>query len=229
MWVIKLGGSLAANPELSDWCQILAGPCLQSDLRSVAVVPGGGPFADVVRIAQKTHGFDDETAHVMAIAGMEQYGRMLHGLVPALKPVFGLDDFALAAQEGRTAVWMPMAMTMATTMATMEESVDIPRNWETSSDSLAAWLAGRLKASRLVLIKSANPPALGPGGGPCGEGAKGLPLSLLQETGLIDRAFGNFVCDRGFDVFCIGPSGRSRLVAALGGDGDPGVLVDTTG
>ena len=221
MWIIKLGGSLAANPELSDWCQMLAGPCLQSDLRSVVVVPGGGPFADVVRIAQKTHGFDDETAHSMAIAGMEQYGRMLHGLAPALKPAFDLDDFTLAAQEGRTALWMPQTMTQA--MA--GESADIPRDWETTSDSLAAWLAGRLKASRLVLIKSAELPVPETDG----EGANGLALSRLQETGLIDRALGNFACNRGFDVFCIGPSGRSRLMAALSGDGDPGVLVDTTG
>jgi len=217
MWVIKLGGSLAANPELSNWCQMLAGPFP----RSVAVVPGGGPFADVVRTAQKIHDLDDGTAHVMAIAGMEQYGRMLHGLAPALKPSSNLDDFALAAKEGRTAVWMPMVMT--------GENADLSRSWETSSDSLAAWLAGRLKASRLVLIKSVDPPALGPGGGPGGEGVNGLALSRLQESGLIDRAFGAFACDRGFDVFCIGPSGRSRLMSALGGDGDPGVLVDTTG
>ncbi len=213
MWVIKLGGSLAANPELSLWCEMLAGPFS----RSLVVVPGGGPFADVVRSAQETHGFDDSAAHAMAIAGMEQYGRMLHGLVPALKPVLSRDDFAVAAKEGRTALWMPVVMT--------EESDDLPRNWETTSDSLAAWLAGQLKASRLVLIKSADPPALTEGK----EGASGLALSRLQEAGLIDRAFGAFACEGGFDVFCIGPSGRQRLAAALGGDGDPGVLIDTTG
>lgn len=78
MWVVKLGGSLAASDRLPDWLRSLAG---RSDL---VLVPGGGPFADQVRAMQARWGFDDATAHHLALLAMEQFGRMLCALLAGL-------------------------------------------------------------------------------------------------------------------------------------------------
>ena len=78
MWVVKLGGSLQSFPGLRDWVRLIA----EQGGGRVVLVPGGGQFADAVRAAQRTAGFDDRTAHGMALFAMEQYGLMLAALAP---------------------------------------------------------------------------------------------------------------------------------------------------
>ena len=77
MWVVKLGGSLQSFPGLRDWVRLIA----EQGGGRVVLVPGGGQFADAVRAAQRTAGFDDRTAHGMALFAMEQYGLMLAALL----------------------------------------------------------------------------------------------------------------------------------------------------
>nr|MBP9655021.1 hypothetical protein [Rhodocyclaceae bacterium] len=69
--VVKLGGSLAAAAQLPRLLHELA------RLPDLVIAPGGGPFADAVRRAQKERGFDDAAAHDMALLAMAQFGRML--------------------------------------------------------------------------------------------------------------------------------------------------------
>src|SRR3546814_1733087 len=81
LWVVKLGGSLAGGPELTGWLDALA-----AGGGSIVLVPGGGPFADAVRTMQRRWSFGDATAHHLALLAMEQYGLMLAGLQPVLRP-----------------------------------------------------------------------------------------------------------------------------------------------
>ena len=70
--IVKLGGSLARTPHCAAWLDTLAawgGPLI--------LVPGGGPFADCVRVAQAAIGFDDAAAHRMALLAMEQFAIVL--------------------------------------------------------------------------------------------------------------------------------------------------------
>ena len=69
MIVVKLGGSLSQSDALVK--------CLNSveqnyQGRAVVIVPGGGAFADQVRLTQQRWQFDDKTAHRMAILAMQQ-------------------------------------------------------------------------------------------------------------------------------------------------------------
>jgi len=127
-----LGGSLSQSRYLNRWLSVLAAAG-----GAVAIVPGGGPFADQVRTLQKRRRFDDATAHHMALLAMEQYGRMLAGLSPGLRPAASRAEIARARRAGLTAVWMPTRMVLA--------DPRIAASWDITSDSLAAWLAGKLK------------------------------------------------------------------------------------
>jgi 5-(aminomethyl)-3-furanmethanol phosphate kinase len=40
-----------------------------------------------------------------------------------------------------------------------EQASPLPQSWDVSSDTIAAWIAGQLKAQSLVLLKSASLPA----------------------------------------------------------------------
>ena len=214
--VIKLGGSLSGSPDLLAWLETLTsyGATAGDDDRLV-IVPGGGPFADTVRESQKATGFSDACAHNMAVLAMEQYGHMLISLAASLArplvPAASLEDICEMAGQEKIPVWMPSVMVGA--------AGDIPKNWDVTSDSLAAWLAGQLGADGLLLVKSADPEDH-----PNGPG-KEVPLSTLQAAGLIDPAFGGFVAGAQMEIRCVGPKGYQHMVRA-GGHGDwPGVRV----
>src|SRR5260221_6528865 len=143
--VVKLGGSLAFAAALTDWLAALA-----SGRGRAVLVPGGGPFADQVREAQRRRPFDDATAHRMALLAMEQYGLLLCGLHPALRPAKSRAEIAWLRRQGLVPVWLPSAMALG--------QPEIEESWDVTSDSLAAWLAGALGLRQLVLVKSAPPP-----------------------------------------------------------------------
>lgn len=179
MWIVKLGGSLADDVLLTAWLNTLA----RCGGGRVIVVPGGGAFADTVREAQQSWGFDDVTAHRMALLAMEQYGLMLAGLCPSLTPTRSRDEIYDVLRHAGIAVWLPTAMT--------DDCEDIPQNWSITSDTLSAWLARRLSAERLVLVKSCTVP---------GQVLDPVELSRL---GVVDPAFPEWIRQACFKTFVL--------------------------
>jgi aspartokinase-like uncharacterized kinase len=165
MWVVKLGGSLAGEAQLLGWLRAL------SPL-PVVIVPGGGPFADSVRQAQARWHFGDQTAHDMAILAMQQYGHMLADLGGHL-PTFSRIH-ASCQPSGNATVWLPCPADLKA----------IPPSWDITSDSLAAWLAGKLDATDLLLVKA----TLRGSRNEWGYEAT-TDMALLKLNGLIDAAF----------------------------------------
>src|SRR5690348_718277 len=102
--VVKLGGSHAASPMLRRWLAAIAAAQL------VVLVPGGGPFADAVRAAQPAMGFDDATAHQMALLAMAQYGLALTALDPRLRPADSRNAIRATSAAGHVPVWLPWPM-----------------------------------------------------------------------------------------------------------------------
>lgn len=122
--------------------------------RRVLIVPGGGPFADAVRALCRRVNIGDDAAHWMAVLGMDQYGHALAARIPGAALVECEPEISAALAAGRLPVLMPYRWLKATD--------PLPHSWEVTSDSIAAWLAGALRARRIVLIKPAVPPAPGP-------------------------------------------------------------------
>lgn len=144
--VVKLGGSHAFSPHLTDWLAALA-----TCAGRVVVVPGGGPFADAVRAAQPRMGFDDRAAHHMALLAMWQYGCAIANLGKGYATVASMVGIKQAVRAGQVPVWSPVPMAM--------RSTDLPASWDVTADSVAAWLARRIGARRLLLVKQVVPAA----------------------------------------------------------------------
>jgi 5-(aminomethyl)-3-furanmethanol phosphate kinase len=183
--VLKLGGSLAEGDALRSWLDAVS----VADGGTV-IVPGGGAFADTVRREQRRLGFSERAAHRMALLAMEQYGEILVDLMPALATCRTIAEMRRAASAGRVAVWLPAAMALA--------DRSIPESWDVTSDSLAAWLARRLGAHALVLVKSAAAP-------------RPLDPAALAAQGLVDSAFPRFTAARDFALEWVGPGEAGRL------------------
>ncbi|HEY7985925.1 MAG TPA: uridylate kinase [Methylophilaceae bacterium] len=142
MVIVKLGGSLLGSAALPRWLEAIA----QTSDGRIVIVPGGGVFADAVRQAQQTAGFDDATAHRLAVLAMDQYARVLLALNPALVAASTELEIAERSWQHRAIVWLPSVMVLA--------DEKIPKTWDVTSDSLAAWLAKRIKPRHLVLVKA---------------------------------------------------------------------------
>lgn len=169
MWIVKIGGSLAADETLSHWLGVLS--CYGGG--NVVIVPGGGPFTDLVREAQQTSHIDEVTAHSMAMLGMEQYGLMLAGMRRDLVPVETERGLNKVLAQAGVPVWLPTRM--------VNRDHEIERSWSVTSDSLAAWLATRVGASELVLVKYMS------------LGERKVSAETLCRHGLLDWAFPRYM------------------------------------
>lgn len=164
MWVVKIGGSLGQDPLLPQWLSLLT----QLGAGRVAVVAGGGGFADEARRLQSLWQFGDLAAHNIAILAMVQTAYQLQALNPALLPVTRQADIPRALHRGHTALWLPFEL--------QRQAPDHSTHWGHTSDSIALALARELHAERLVLVKSC---ALAPD----------LSLEELGQSGVLDQDF----------------------------------------
>ncbi|HLJ63329.1 MAG TPA: hypothetical protein VKT70_04435 [Stellaceae bacterium] len=165
---MKLGGSLAEAGTLDPVLALLVERCPGQ----CVIVPGGGLFADAVREGQARYRFGEACAHAMALLAMAQYGLMLADRAPALIMAETLEEIHAALARGGVALWAPMRLVLA--------DPAIPASWDVTSDSLAAWLARKLGARHLVLVKSAPPP-------------EAPSPARLASLGLVDPAFPRFM------------------------------------
>ena len=186
-WVVKLGGSLQGSPNLRRWLSVIA-----ATAAPVVIVPGGGPFADAVRLAQKRLKFSDAVAHHMALLAMEQFGRAIAGMAPGMRTGETLPSIRAGLRDRQALVWLPVRMVLG--------RPDIAENWDVTSDSLALWLAWRLRARGLLLVKSARLP-------------KGPKSAVeLSRRGIIDAAFPHMLAAHPCPSWCI-ESRNHRLAA----------------
>ncbi len=183
--VLRIGGSVIERGALDAW---LTRAITIARTHAVLIVCGGGSLADAVRDQQKRLLVPDPVAHRMAILAMQQNAwlvqdaaiRLLAGRGGASDLVWHTraeDPTRLAdgtatpspaarqrlvpVAETRThcltslgrpglAVWLPDRMTAA--------AADLTPNWDTSSDSIAAWLAASLRVDELVVVRSTPTP-----------------------------------------------------------------------
>ena len=203
--IVKLGGSHALSPRLAA---AVAG--IAAAQSPVVIVPGGGPFADAVREAQPRIGFSDAAAHRMALLAMCQYGEALVSLHERLAPAHSLAHIRDVLAAGGVPVWMPWPLTGG--LDAVRES------WDITSDSLAAWLAARLGATRLLLVKSAEPPASEPE----------ADAETLAQSGIVDPAFPDYARESGVPAWWIGPSAIGQLACIIDGACEYGARIVTT-
>ena len=176
--VVKLGGSSAASPDFARWIEAVekaSGP--------VVVVPGGGPFANTVRRYQHRIGYDEAAAHAMTILAMEQFGFALTSLGSRMVAASGEAALAEAFAANRIPVWMPAVPVF--------EDRALSGHPDVTSDSIAAWFAGRHSNARLLLVKQLDVPA-------------NATVRTLLHAEMVDPAFTSFLQPH-TRVFLAGP------------------------
>jgi len=143
--VIKIGGGLISIPGALDRvCHEVSAAAAR---HSMIVVPGGGPFADAVRAFDRAFPLSDAAAHWMALLAMDQYGHVLVDRIAGAALVDEPGSLLDCLNAGSVAVLAPYRW--------LRSADVLPRSWEVTSDSIAAFVAGAMDAARLILIKPA--------------------------------------------------------------------------
>jgi len=190
--VVKVGGSLCQHvPELTA--------IFRASTRPLVIVPGGGSFADAVRNVQT----DDDSAHWMAVAAMDQYGWYISS--------FGIGATASLQEPDRPAVFLPYC--------TMRQCDPLPHSWDVTSDSVAAWVADVLCMDLLVL-KSVD--------GIFERGTLIHRLTATTDTDVVDPFFLPFVLGKNITTTIINGAYPGRVELFLKGDRVPGTRISTT-
>jgi aspartokinase-like uncharacterized kinase len=122
--VVKVGGSLFSEAE-----EILRS--LKESGRPLLVVPGGGPFARLVR----SMNLPDEPAHWMAILAMDQFGWYM--------AAWGLPVTHDLSLPARAEIVLPYRI--------LRERDPLPHTWDVTSDTISAWVASELRVDLLIL------------------------------------------------------------------------------
>jgi aspartokinase-like uncharacterized kinase len=193
MWIVKLGGSLCADPILPQWLDLLA----QLGGGRVTLVGGGGTFADEVRRLQSHWQFNDLAAHNMAVLAMAQTAYQLNAMNPTLKLASSRSDIRRVLHKGQTALWLPFEL--------QREQADAQTTWDVTSDSLALDLARRLNAERMVVIKS------------CRIEPKAT-LAQLSEEGVVDKRFASLAEGAAFPIEILHKDELDAMRALLFGE-----------
>jgi aspartokinase-like uncharacterized kinase len=191
--VLKLGGSLARSTALDHWLRAAA----RSGRGRVVIVPGGGPFADTVRCGVGELPATLHRAHRMAILAMEQSGLALADRVPGLVACETMAAIERALASGQVPVWRPLRM--------VDGVADIRPGWRVTSDSLAAWLAPRIGAGRVILVKS------------CAIGSD--DVRELARQGIVDAALPAYIARAGVPLSVLNKRAWRSLPQLLGRGG----------
>ncbi|GAC1340593.1 MAG: hypothetical protein NVSMB26_28660 [Beijerinckiaceae bacterium] len=197
--VVKLGGSLAQGRQFAPWIE-----AIRSCRSGAIIVPGGGPFAATVRETQRDMRFDDAAAHRMALLAMEQYAIACRSSFPDML-LLGDEARLQAIALGQVAFWLPSRMVLAAT--------DLPHSWHVTSDTLAAWLAARLKAQALIIVKSVD------------VMHEKTQADALASHKIVDPLFPRFAARTQAAIRLAGPADLADAAAIFAADGLPGVPV----
>jgi 5-(aminomethyl)-3-furanmethanol phosphate kinase len=210
--VVKVGGSLAEQPE------VLRTLCLelgrQGQLRSLVVVPGGGVFADAVRGFDQTYGLPAKVSHRMAILAMDQYGLALTQLIPNAATCDTLNKARRLTATKWAAVFLPSKLLL--------RHDPFKASWKVTSDSIAAHIATRLHAGKLVLVTDVDgvftqDPKKNPGAELLRE-VSADSLAQRAERTSVDKHLPRFLLQNPLDTYVVNGLHPERIDKVLAGE-----------
>ncbi len=209
--VVKVGGSLTDYPEkLKRLCTMLNE---FSKKHRLIVVPGGGEFTDVTRRLDEKFFLSCSVSHRMAILGMDQYGLLLSDLIPQSVTVTKLWETKHVLASGLLPIFLPSNL--------LFKEDPLENSWDLTSDSIATYLAGRLQASKVLLVTdvdgiySDNPKTT-----PEAELIKSVSASqlvALNKRTSVDRALPKLLLKASIDCFVVNGLFPERIAAILDG------------
>jgi aspartokinase-like uncharacterized kinase len=161
MVVVKVGGSLLGWHMLpARLAAFLVSRHNAFPTERPILIAGGGAAAELVRVIDRAHGLGDATAHDLALRALDLTAAVLAELLPRSMLAEGIEALFSAWMSEQIPIVVPRAL-----LDHFERTgvAPLPRSWDVTSDTIAAWIASNMGAVSLVLLKSASlPPGASP-------------------------------------------------------------------
>ncbi|MCW4019481.1 MAG: delta 1-pyrroline-5-carboxylate synthetase [Candidatus Bathyarchaeota archaeon] len=207
--VIKVGGSLSENPAVLKALGVALAKYARET--SFVVVPGGGTFADAVREVDANFGLPALLSHRMAILAMDQYGLLLSHAIPDASVYDSLEDVMKVSYSGKVSIFLPSKLLL--------QSDPFEPSWDVTSDSIAAYIAVRLKTPKVLFVTDVD-------GIFAEEPNKHLNLKLLRNISArelmdigkktsVDKFLPRFLLENPLDCYVINGIYPERVKAVL--------------
>ena len=162
MWIVKLGGSWVSNPEL----QKLIDKLYNYRNEPIVLVVGGGKFVDAIRFAHEKINFDEGLAHKLSVKSTEIYAKILKNIAP--NKISFVKFFSEINSKKKLEIFLPDKELIKDKL--------LKKNWESTSDSIACWLARKMKSKGVIFVKSLS-----------FENQIVSSLDCLQKKGILDK------------------------------------------
>ena len=209
--VIKIGGSMAEIPDaLKALCLELSNIAKK---HQVVVIPGGGKFADAVRELDAKFRLPPLFSHRMAILSMDQYGLFLSQIIPNSCICDSFQEIEQISERGKVALFLPSRV--------LFEEDPFKPSWDVTSDSISAYFAIKLQATKIILITDVdgifdkNPKQNSNAQLLCKVSADEL-LSHTERSS-IDRFLPNLLLENQLDCFVVNGLYPARISEILKG------------
>jgi 5-(aminomethyl)-3-furanmethanol phosphate kinase len=190
MWVIKIGGSWVKNPKILDLIKALGKYKSSEDL---ILVCGGGCFADSVRSVYSVTKMSEETGNFIALKATELFSYLLKEIEDDFFLTSEINDF----RKKRIKIWLPSKV--------LNKNKTFIENWDSTSDSVAAWLHNKISSKGLIFIKSLE------------LKEKKYNINDLQKKEILDRNVNKYIFEKK-NIKIIGPDIISLLNKSLDWD-----------
>jgi len=138
MKIIKLGGSLLAKGrEIIHFLRDYA----EKKAVFFIIIPGGGPFVEVIRELSERQTISEDAAHWMAVLAMHQYGFFLADGEIAIPLVESIKE---ARDAGHLCIVLPYQI--------LKADDSLPHTWDVTSDTIAAFIAHKLGEKTFIKV-----------------------------------------------------------------------------
>lgn len=129
MILVKLGGSLInfldkISSELKRY-------------KNLVIIPGGSIFSRFIREVQKKYYIKDDTAHILAILSMEQYGYLINEYLN-FNLVYNLEEIKPPC------IIMPYNI--------LKDDDFLEKSWNITSDSISCYIAYKLGLRKVIKL-----------------------------------------------------------------------------
>jgi aspartokinase-like uncharacterized kinase len=177
------------------------------------VVPGGGRFADAVREFDEKYALPPVVSHRMAILAMDQYGLVLSHLIPESCYLNGFEELKSIRDDKKVPVFLPSKL--------MFHDDSLEASWAVTSDSIAAYIAHRLHAERVILVTDVNgvfkkDPKKFADAKLMSMVSVGELLSYAERTS-VDKFLPKYLSDNPIDCYVVNGKHPERIKAVLSG------------
>lgn len=175
-------------------------------------MPGGGAFADKVREYYAEYAFSDTAAHKMAIISEDMVGILIGEYLKNGILTDNLNKIQQILKQSKIPIFLP-----SKTLLKLDE---LPHTWDITSDSIAVYLANKLKISTVILVKDVD-------GLYTADPKKDSNAELIQsikaaeidkfEESCVDKALSNFIIRYKVNCYLVNGNFPERIEEIMNG------------